>query len=63
VESNGQSDQKPAWRSPELIEVGGVADVTASGNTGNVSDNPGAGTWRYGTRIGNSEREVDLERP
>ena len=55
-----QPSEKRAWHTPEMIDVGGVDEITMAG-PGNVRD--GANTsvmYRPNTRTPNTADEVDL---
>ncbi len=55
--------EKRAWRAPEIVDVGGVLDLT-EGNDGNVRD-PNSDPMTYNRGAGgtrSAEDEVDLGR-
>ena len=59
------SQDKPAdrkdWEAPEIVEVGGVAEVTMAGPEGNVRDNQGDATPKYKVFTRTAERsEAEL---
>jgi hypothetical protein len=61
--SETQPSAKRPWHAPEIVEVGGVSEMTTGGD-GNVRD-PLADTthvtYRPNTRSGNTFDEVELD--
>jgi hypothetical protein len=57
--TENQPNQKREWRTPEIIEVGSIVDVTA-GDGGNVRD-PGSDPMTYDRNAHGPLGEVDLE--
>lgn len=55
-----QPQEKTAWRAPEMIEVGGVLDVTEAVME-NLRDNPTSSNVNYRTGSTDGSKEVDLE--
>ncbi len=64
MDLEASSTTKRPWHEPEIVEVGGVSEVTTGGPSGNVKDESAdvsSPTWRPFTRSGNDHNEVDLD--
>jgi hypothetical protein len=61
MSQSDQPQEKRTWRAPEMIEVGGVLDVTeAVGGNLNDGSNLAPVTYKNGSRS-DSKQEVELE--
>ena len=60
MSQNDQPQEKRAWRAPEIVQVGGVLDVTEA-VTENLRDNPTSTNVNYRTGSTDGSKEVELE--
>jgi hypothetical protein len=60
MDQNDQVQPKPVWRTPEIVDVGGVIETTTVSDT-NVRDNLGLEPPTWSPHGPNGREEVDLE--